>query len=188
MQTAALADSPVASAFSTTLVDSRLQHEVEQFLYREARLLDEHRYMDWFGLLAEDIRYYMPIRTTRNAREANKEISTEPSFAHFDEDYSMMRSRMIKVTSEFGWAENPASRTRHLVANVIIDEVSANELIVRSAFILYRNRLERQVDIFAGERVDVLRRVADERGFQIAKRTIMLDQSTLLANNLSVFF
>jgi biphenyl 2,3-dioxygenase beta subunit len=59
---------------------------------------------------------------------------------------------------------------------------------VSSAFILYRNRLERQVDIFAGERRDVLRRADNGLGFKIAKRTILLDQSTLLSNNLSMFF
>jgi 3-phenylpropionate/cinnamic acid dioxygenase small subunit len=31
--------------------------EVEQFLYREARLLDERRFHEWLELLTEDIRY-----------------------------------------------------------------------------------------------------------------------------------
>ena len=94
-----------------------------------------------------------------------------------------------KVTSELGWAENPPSRTRHLVSNVLINEAAEpNSFEVSSAFILYRNRLERQVDIFAGERRDVLRRADNGLGFKIAKRTILLDQSTLLSNNLSIFF
>ncbi|TAJ18910.1 MAG: benzene 1,2-dioxygenase, partial [Rugosibacter sp.] len=59
---------------------------------------------------------------------------------------------------------------------------------VSSAFLLYRNRLERQVDIFAGERHDVLRRVEGDQQFQIVSRKILLDQSTLLSNNLSMFF
>jgi biphenyl 2,3-dioxygenase beta subunit len=63
-----------------------------------------------------------------------------------------------------------------------------NTFEVSSAFILYRNRLERQVDNFAGERRDVLRRADNGLGFKIAKRTILLDQSTLLSNNLSMFF
>lgn len=44
------------------------------------------------------------------------------------------------------------------------------------------------MDIFAGERRDVLRRANNGLGFKIARRTILIDQSTILANNLSVFF
>jgi biphenyl 2,3-dioxygenase beta subunit len=53
---------------------------------------------------------------------------------------------------------------------------------------LYRSRLERDVEIFVGARRDLLRRVDEGVGWQIARRTIVLDQATLLAKNLSVFF
>src|ERR1700746_2404271 len=39
-----------------------LQQEIEEFLYREADLLDERRYDEWLALLAEDVRYWMPMR------------------------------------------------------------------------------------------------------------------------------
>ena len=39
--------------------------EVEQFLYREARLLDERRFHDWLELLTDDIRYWMAGRSNR---------------------------------------------------------------------------------------------------------------------------
>ncbi len=167
-----------------------LQHEVEQFYYREALLLDRHEFNDWFDLLDEDIRYFMPIRTNRTRREQKKlEYTKDNEFAHFDDDLTMMRGRQRKLMSDVGWSENPASRTRHIVGNVLIEEeLSASELSVVSSFIVYRNRLERQVDIFAGERLDVLRRAENELGFKIAKRTIHIDQSTILSNNLSLFF
>jgi biphenyl 2,3-dioxygenase beta subunit len=56
----------------------------------------------------------------------------------------------------------------------------------KSNFIVYRNRLERQTDIFAGERHDVLRENGDS--YRIAKRRILLDQGTLLTSSLSFFF
>jgi len=72
---------------------------------------------------------------------------------------------------------------------VIVRETDTpGTLEVASAFLVYRNRLERQVDIFAGERRDVLRRANNGLGFKIARRTILIDQSTILAHNLSVFF
>nr|ART38946.1 H468 [uncultured bacterium] len=170
-------------------VGLQLQNEIEQFYYREAQLLDHRAYEAWFALLEKDIRYFMPLRTNRTLREGNLEYSGNQDFAHFDETHETMYGRLRKVTSDVGWAENPPSRTRHLVSNVIVRETAKPDTFeVSSAFILYRNRLERQVDIFAGERRDVLRRADNDLGFKIAKRTVLLDQSTLLSNNLSMFF
>ena len=44
---------------------SVLYGEIVEFLYREAELLDSNRFGDWLGLLAEDIHYVMPVRTTQ---------------------------------------------------------------------------------------------------------------------------
>ena len=170
-------------------VSPQLQHEVEQFYYREAQLLDHHNFEAWFELLEQDIHYWMPIRTTVHKRDSHKEYVPAGSYAHFDEDYDMMRGRIRQRTSGLNWAEEPPSRTRHIVSNVIVRETDTpGTLEVASAFLVYRNRLERQVDIFAGERRDVLRRANNGLGFKIARRTILIDQSTILANNLSVFF
>lgn len=71
---------------------------------------------------------------------------------------------------------------------IITEGEADNTLHVCSSFIVYRNRLETQVDLFAGERHDVLRRADNTLGFKIAKRTILMDQSTILSNNISIFF
>ncbi len=39
--------------------------EIEQFLYREARLLDDRKLHDWLDMLTDDIRYWMPVRSNR---------------------------------------------------------------------------------------------------------------------------
>ena len=49
-------------------------------------------------------------------------------------------------------------------------------------------RLEREVEIFVGMRHDLLRRANNPAGFQVARRVIILDQTILLARNLSFFF
>lgn len=170
-------------------VAPELQHEIEQFYYWEAKLLNDRRFEEWFALLSADIHYFMPIRTTRIMRDARLEYSSNREYAHFDDDATMMKGRLRKITSDVSWSENPASRTRHLVSNVmIVDGDVDGEYEISSAFIVYRNRLERQLDIFAGERRDTLRRNSSEAGFEIVNRTILIDQSTILANNLSFFF
>jgi 3-phenylpropionate/cinnamic acid dioxygenase small subunit len=175
--------------FDAARVGVELQHEIEQFYYREAALLDRREFKIWLTLLADDLRYFMPLRMSRMNRFEKKEFSADDEFASFDDDIVAMRGRVRKLLTDVSWSENPASKTRHLVSNVIIDPAEeAGTYNVSSAFMTYRNRAERQVDIWTGERRDVIRRADNPYGFQLAKRTILVDQSTLLANNLSIFF
>jgi len=75
------------------------------------------------------------------------------------------------------------------VCNVRVYETAkVDEFDVESSFYIWRTRLEREVDMFVGKRLDVLRRADSPYGFQIGKRTIILDMSTVLAKNLSTFF
>ena len=67
-------------------VTPELQQEIEQFLYHESRVLDEHRFEEWYDLLTDDIRYFMPTRYNRLKREADKEFSAPNEAAYFDFD------------------------------------------------------------------------------------------------------
>ncbi len=171
---------------AVTLDTLILQHRVEAFLFHEAELLDERRHEDWLVLFAPDIRYVMPLRTNRGRREVHAEFSSDSESAYFDEDRGSLEMRIRKFSSGSNWAEDPPSRTRHLIGNIRVGALDGGEVAVRSAFIVYRNRLERQTEIFAGERQDLLR--ADGEGFRIARRRILLDQGTLLTSSLSIFF
>jgi biphenyl 2,3-dioxygenase subunit beta len=176
-------------------VDAReirdLQYDIEQFYYDEVELLDEWQWRDWFDLLTDDIRYWMPVRKNRLRRQrGDSEVPSELEMAHFDENKASMDLRVRQLESGTHWAEDPPSRTRHLVTNVRVKgaggEGGETRYRVRSNFLCYRNRLETEVDLWAGQREDVLIPVA--AGFMIDRRTILLDQNVILAKNLSVFF
>jgi 3-phenylpropionate/cinnamic acid dioxygenase small subunit len=171
------------------LVTPVLQHEIEQFLYHEARLLDERRFAEWYELLADDIRYVMPTRYNRTRREAAREFAAADEAQLFDEDKQSLAQRIRRLASGTAWAEDPPSRTRHFVSNVVVHStVNPGEFEVDCYYLLYRSRLEREVEIFAGMRQDLLRRVATATGWQVARRRIILDQTVVLARNLSFFF
>lgn len=166
-----------------------LQFEIEQFLYAEADLLDQRRFHDWYGLMAEDIHYWMPVRFNRLRREMDHEFSRPDEVAHFDEDKQSLLLRIKRLDTGQAWAEEPPSRTRHMVSNVrVAGTENPDEFEIACCFFLYRSRMERQVDLFVGGREDRLRRADNPFGFQITKRTIYLDQTLIMANNLSVFF
>lgn len=165
-----------------------LQWEIEQFLYHEAALLDGWWYREWFDLLADDLQYWMPVRGNRLARDQHLEMSGPDDTALFDEDKESIDRRILKIETGMSWAEDPPSRTRHAISNVQIYPTDRDdEFTVRCAYILHRSRLERDVDLFVGARCDVLRRDA-RTGWKIVRRKIVLDQATLLAKNLSIFF
>ena len=85
------------------------------------------------------------------------------------------------------WAEDPPSRTRHLITNVEVEPGDAEtELKVHSNFIVYRSRAETEQDFYVGARQDMLRRV--DGAWKIARRKMILDQNVLLAKNVSIFF
>jgi biphenyl 2,3-dioxygenase subunit beta len=170
-------------------VSVELQQEIEQFYFWEAKLMGDRNWESWFTLMSKEIEYWAPIRTTRIMRETEKEYTNKNGFAHFFDDWNMLEGRIRKIMSDVGWSENPASRLRHIVSNVLIWKgAEEGEYDVSTSVITYRNRQERQADIFSAERQDKIRRVDDERGFEVVKRKILLDQSTVLSNNISFFF
>ena len=67
------------------------------------------------------------------------------------------------------------------------EEQRAGDYVARSNFLVYRNRLEREVDVYAGGRTDLLRRT-EPGELKIVRRTILLDQNVLLSKNISTFF
>lgn len=170
-------------------VTPELQQEIEQFLYAEARLLDARAYRDWYALLADELHYWMPLRFNRLARERDHEHSRPDESALFDETKASIDLRLRRLETGMAWAEEPPSRTRHLITNVTIEALAKDsEFRVRSYFHTYRSRLERQVNQFVGERTDHLRRHDNALGWLIVSRQIILDQTTVLSNNLSLFF
>ena len=173
--------------------------EIEQFLYREARLLDDRRFREWLELLTDDIRYWMPVRSNRypvsskaisildGARYEEEEVSKEGELAVMDEDKDSLTRRVARLYTGMAWAEDPPSRTRHLVSNIELEPGDKDsELKVYSNFIMYRTRGETEQDFYVGSRQDVLRKVDGQ--WKVAYRKIVLDQTVLLAKNVSNFF
>lgn len=168
--------------------------EVEQFYYLEAELLDDGRFTDWLDLLADDLDYWMPTRTNRLRRQQALSIAARGEAAYYDETKDSLAWRIRRFDSGMAWAEDPPSRTRHLITNIVAHHVDpdehpdfgAQDLLVRSAFLVYRNRLEHEENVFAGRRTDILRRTGDT--LLVARRTILLDQNVLRAKNISTFF
>ena len=179
-------------------VTPELQHEVEQFYYQEARLLDGRQYQTWLGLCTEDIRYVMPARTNplvdNSERGQESMISVERELEGPDSDGLPVRDeshlhlamRVQRAYAPNSWAENPPARTRRIVGNVEIQEVADDQLGVTSNFHLFYSRPGSASVLYAGQRRDVLRR--GEEGLQIASRVIVMDIADIDFPTLGLYF
>ena len=159
--------------------------ELMPFYIREAWLLDERRLTEWLELFTDDVLYFMPRRKNVPRRELHRELTPLGDLAILEEDKRYLTMRVARLDTGMAWAEDPPSRTRHLVGNLEITPLAGGEAQARTAFLVYRSHLETDHQILSGYREDVLRRTED--GWRIARRTIVLDANVLLDKNLSVF-
>ena len=169
------------------LADAETHFRVTQFYFREAELLDDGRFTDWLDLLADDLRYWAPVRTNRMRRQQALSIAQRGEAAFYDETKESLAWRIRRFDTGMAWSEDPPSRTRHLVSNITVRRLPNGELLARSAFIVYRNRLMTEVDLYAGGRTDTLR-TGGQEGFLVADRTLLFEQNVLLAKNIATFF
>jgi len=173
--------------------------EIEQFQYREARLLDARRFHEWLELFTDDVRYWMTGRSNRYprsskaitildpARYVEDDLAREDELALLDETKETLAARVARLDTGMAWAEDPPSRTRHLITNIEVEPGDTGpELKVYSNFLVYRSRAETEQDFYVGARDDLLRRV--DGAWKIARRKLILDQNVLTAKNISIFF
>lgn len=130
--------------------------EVEQFLAAEAECLDEWRLRDWLALLTDDVVYQVPIRIHKEVTGASRVTGVLADSFHMDEDRTSLEMRVERIETGFAWAEEPPTRTRHLVATVRVgDPDQDGALPVRSNLLLYHTRWDRpEYTILSAERRD----------------------------------
>lgn len=173
------------------------QYAIEQFYYREARMLDDRRFLAWLELLTEDVRYLIPTRHIRLGDPAGRggddyhPVERElggPEEAAFREDrLPMLTIRARRALAPNAWAENPPARTRRFITNVEIEaDEAGDEVRVWSNFMLSYSRHGADNHLYSGQRQDRLRR--SEEGLRIAERRIILDWNVVTAPTLALIF
>lgn len=137
-----------------------MKEEVEAFVLREARLLDERRFAEWFALFAEDGIYWVPTRPDQ--------ASPQEALSLFYEPKALLAMRVARLERPDLHAQAPASRTVHHVSAL---EVA--DLEVRSALVVAEWRAG-DTRWFAGRVLHRLRREAE--GLRIVlKRVDLID-------------
>ena len=143
-----------------------LRLAVEHFLWEEAAHLDNWRLDDWLALFDDDARYVVPATDV-------PEGNPDRDMMMIDDDLNRLRARVARLKGRHAHGEFPYSRTRHLITNVRLTRVAADEVEVEAAFIVYRMRMG-GVAPYVGLYRYVLARQGDG-GFKIRRRRAQLD-------------
>lgn len=150
--------------------------DLQQFLFFEARLLDEGRFDEWLGLLDDGIVYFMP---TRQVDARPESVRAHGDLALFEDDKAYLRARVQRLNGPLAHAEDPPSRTRRLISNVTVrpGDAAGAPVEVRCNFIVFQSRLERTENFYVGYRTDHVR--ADGASWKITRREIVLDHAVI---------
>lgn len=114
------------------------QWQVEQFLTRQAEILDGRRWAEWLELFAPDGHYWMPADPSQTSGEGVPSI--------FYEDRWLMRTRVKRLEHPRAWSQSPPNRTSHVVGNVVVerDDPVGGEVVARAKFHVVEFRLDSQ--------------------------------------------
>jgi benzoate/toluate 1,2-dioxygenase beta subunit len=149
----------------------------EQFLYREARLLDSGQLEAWLELFTEDATYWVPL-------ERGQKDPIETSSLIYD-DRTLLELRVKQARHPRAHARLPLARTVHQVGNVMVLEETADEVRLASTLTLveWRNEKQRVWGALVEHR---LRRAAG--GWKIAAKRVDLVNSEAELEGIAILF
>lgn len=158
-----------APTTAPTIPDIRV---VEQFLYREARFADEHRYDEWESLWTDDGLYWVPA----NDDEADR--MTQMSIVHDNRNRIATRIKQFKTGRRH--SQIPHSRLRRVVSNVeLLGTAENGDIEVGANFVLVESR-ERGKELWAGRYTYRLRVVDGELALAY-KKVALVDNARPIA-------
>ena len=148
---------------------------VEQFLFHEARLLDEQRLEEWLALFTDDATYWVPLEQNQNDPVATSSIIYD--------DRTLLELRVKQARHPRAHSRLPLARTVHQVSNISFQEKS--EIEVRSNLVLveYRQEKQRTWGALVEHR---LRREGDS--YRIAHKRIDLVNSEAELDGIAILF
>ena len=152
-------------------------HRLQQFLYHEARLLDERKWQEWLDLWTEDGMYWMP--------QSHDQTSPYDHISLLWENKLLRELRVRTLENPRNWAQQPVTRSSRIVSNIMIDGTDEEgNLVVRSAFQMTDWRKGQQRHM-AGTIIHKLVSVGDS--WQIRMKQVNLVNCSDVQNNIQVY-
>ena len=148
------------------------------FVYAEARMLDEQRFDDWLRLFTEDARYWMPLAPGQQDPLLHTSLLYE--------DKLLLRVRVERLAGARTYSQQPRSRSHHLLQQPSIERVDrdAGTCTLRTAFHYVETRLDTQ-NLFAGWATHDL--VTEDSALRIKLKRVDLVNCDAAFGNINLF-
>jgi 3-phenylpropionate/cinnamic acid dioxygenase small subunit len=140
-----------------------LLHDISQFLFREARYADDHRYEEWEALWADDGVYWIPAN--------GDDIDPDRQMSIIYDNRSRIGLRVRQLMTGKRHTQEPQSRLRRIVGDIELVKADGHELHVTCNTMIFESALRGDI-IWASRNEFVLRRDADD--FKIARKKVAL--------------
>ncbi|WP_428686430.1 aromatic-ring-hydroxylating dioxygenase subunit beta [Roseibium sp.] len=112
------------------------REEVIDFIYDEARMLDEGRYDEWLSLWLEDGHYWMPL----DYKQTDPHLVTSLLY----EDMFMLRLRVERLNGARTFSQKPKSRCHHVIQRPFVDEMEGDRIVTNTSMHYVETRLDEQ--------------------------------------------
>lgn len=112
------------------------REQVIDFIYDEARMLDEGRYDEWLSLWLEDGHYWMPL----DYKQTDPHLVTSLLY----EDMFMLRLRVERLNGARTFSQKPKSRCHHVIQRPFIDEMGGDRIVTNTSMHYVETRLDEQ--------------------------------------------
>ena len=140
-----------------------LLKEVEQFIFKEARLADDCEYRDWESLWTDDGVYWVPAN--------GSDIDPETEMSIIYDNRSRIKLRVNQYYTGKRFAAEPQSKLRRVVSNCEIISNEGDEIKVASNAIIFESN-DRLDTVWASRNEHILRRVDGE--LKMSKKKVVL--------------
>lgn len=137
--------------------------DVTQFIVREARLQDEHRYDDWEALWTDDGVYWVPAN--------GDDIDPEQKMSIVYDNRSRIALRIRQYHTGKRFSQTPQSRLRRLVSNIEVLEDDGREIRAGSNALIFESHPRGDV-LWAARNEYLLRREGE--ALRMARKKVML--------------
>ncbi len=108
--------------------------EIVDFVYREARLLDEKRFDEWYELFTDDAYYWIP--STPGQADGLNHVSL------MYEDKLLLKLRVERLKNPKSYSQHPESRPHHVLQRPEIEseDAAARRWVTRTPFVYLETR------------------------------------------------
>ena len=108
--------------------------ELAKFVMREARLIDEKRFDEWYELFTEDAYYWVPLAPGQTDPLAHNSLAYE--------DKLLLKLRIERLKQPNAFSQKPASRCLHVMQTPEMEksDPARREFLMRTPFLYTETR------------------------------------------------